>query len=122
MDNIYREELMAHYKNPHNRGILDDATHETVKKNEMCGDLISMQLKVEDGKIKDVKFDGHGCAVSIASSSILTEELKGKTIEEAKKMNKDKLLALLGVELTTSRIKCATLPLEALQGLLGVYD
>ena len=113
---------MEHYKNPHNKGILDDATDETFKKNEMCGDMITMQLKVGDGKIVDIKFDGYGCAVSLAASSILTDELKGKSIVEAKKMSKDKLLKLIGVELTTSRIKCATLPLEALQGLLEAYD
>ena len=122
MQDIYREELMEHYKNPRNRGWLDDPSAETVKKNPLCGDIISMQLKLEDGKIEDVKFEGSGCAVTIASSSVLTDALKGKTVTEAKKMSKEELLDLLGVELTTSRIKCATLPLEAFQSLLEAYD
>lgn len=113
---------MEHYKNPQNRGSMDDASDETVQKNPMCGDVITMQLKVADGKIKDIKFDGHACSVTIASSSVLTEEMKGKTVEEAKEFSKEKLLDLLGVELTTSRIKCATLPLEALHNLLEAYD
>lgn len=122
MDDIYREELMEHYKNPQNRGFLEDASDETIQKNPLCGDVITMQLKVNEGKIEDIKFDGDACAVAVASSSILTDTLKGKTLQEAKKFNKDQLLDLLGVELTTSRIKCATLPLEALQNLLEAYD
>ena len=109
---------MEHYKNPLNRGHIDHPSSETVKKNVTCGDIISMQLKMSEGKIEDIKFDGDACAVTIASSSVLTEALKGKTIDEASKINKDKLLDMLGVELTTSRIKCATLPLEAFQSML----
>ncbi len=113
---------MEHYKNPRNRGHLDHASSETIKKNPLCGDIISMQLKMSEGKIEDIKFDGSGCAVTIASSSVLTEALKGKTVDEARKMSKDELLEMLGVELTTSRIKCATLPLEALQSLLEGFE
>ena len=82
-----------------------------------------MQIKLDNGKIQDIKFDGSACAVSIAASSVLTEAIKGKTVAEAKSMTKEELLDLLGVELTTSRVKCAALPLETLQGMLdGLED
>jgi len=113
---------MEHYKNPQNRGKMDDAQVEVAGNNPLCGDAISMQLKVEDGKIKDIMFDGSACAVTVASSSILTEAIKGKSLEEAKKMSKEELLNLLGVELTTSRVKCASLPLEALHNLIQMYE
>jgi len=122
MDSIYREQLMEHYKNPQNRGKMDNAQVEVVGNNPLCGDEISMQLKVEDSKIKDIMFDGSACAVTVASSSILTEAIKGKSLEEAKKMSKEELLDLLGVELTTSRVKCASLPLEALHNLIQMYE
>ena len=122
MSGIYREQLMEHYKNPKNRGRIDDAQVEVTQNNPMCGDVISMQLKVKDGIIENVVFDGSACAVTIASSSVLTDALKGKSLKEAKKMNKDELLDLLGVELTTSRIKCASLPLEAIQTLIKDYE
>lgn len=122
MSDIYREQLMDHYKHPHNRGRIEDAQVEITENNPMCGDVISMQLKVTDGKIEKVVFEGSACAVTIASSSVLTEALKGKSLEAAKKMTKDELLELLGVELTTSRIKCASLPLEALHKLIQNYE
>lgn len=122
MDNIYREQLMEHYKNPQNRGKMEDAQVETNQSNPLCGDVIDMQLKVEDGKIKDIMFDGSACAVSIAASSVLTDVVKGQSMEEAKKMTKEELIDLLGVELTTSRVKCASLPLEALHDLIKMYE
>ena len=122
MNDIYREQLMDHYKHPHNRGKMDDAQVEITESNPMCGDVISMQLKVSDGIVEKVMFDGSACAVTIASSSVLTEVLQGKTLEEAKKMSKDELLELLGVELTTSRIKCASLPLDAVHTLIKNYE
>ena len=122
MSNIYREQLMEHYKNPRNRGRINDAQVEVTENNPLCGDIISMQLKIADGMIENVVFDGSACAVTIAASSILTDALKGKSLEEAKKTTKEELLELLGVELTTSRIKCASLPLEALQTLIRNYE
>lgn len=118
MDDIYREQLMEHYKHPMNKGDMDTPSKNTLKKNPLCGDVLSMQLKIDDGVIKDIKFNANACAVTVASASILTEEVKGKSIEEVKKMTKEDLLSMLGVELTTSRVKCATLALEALQGML----
>lgn len=114
--------MMDHYKNPRNRGKLVDPTLQSQKKNPFCGDTISVQLKVRDGKISDIKFDGVACAVTVASASMVTEELKGKTLDELRKLTKDDVLNLLGVELTTSRVKCATLVLEALHGMLESDD
>lgn len=123
MDDIYREELMEHYKNPQNKGQMEDPTEEKTGNNPFCGDVVTIQLKIDDGTIQDIKFDGHACAVSVASASILTDEVKGKPLSKAKEMSKDRLLELLGVELTTSRIKCAELPLDTFLGMLeGIED
>lgn len=101
---------------------MDNPQVQTTENNPLCGDVIDMQLKVEDGKIQDVKFDGSACAVTIAASSVLTEAIKGVPLEKAKKMSKEELIDLLGVELTTSRVKCASLPLEALHHLIQEYE
>ncbi len=123
MDDIYREQFMDIFKNPSNRGKLSEPSEELTKNNPMCGDVITMQLKLNGGIIEDIKFDGSACAVSIASASILTDEVKGKSIDEALKIDKEKLLNMLGVELTTSRVKCAMLPLDTLHGMLeGLED
>lgn len=116
---IYREKLLDNYNNPQNYGELADATHKKQLENLSCGDSITMQLIVQDEVIKDIKFEGEGCAVAIASASILTQELKGKTIEEVNSMDMDNLLGLLGVTLTASRMKCAALSLEATKKALG---
>jgi len=122
MDTIYREQLMEHFKNPLNKGDLHDHNAENTKRNQLCGDIVRIQLKVAGGIIADAKFDGPACAVSTASSSILTDYIKGKNLTEAKNISKDDLLNLLGVELTTSRIKCATLSLEALKDAIEGYE
>ncbi len=122
MNNIYREQLMEHYKHPQNRGKMNDATVEVTENNPLCGDVIDMQLKVDGDIIQDVMFDGSACAVTVAASSVLTEAVKGLSLRQAKKMTKEELIKLLGVELTTSRVKCASLPLEALHNLIQKYE
>ncbi len=122
MNDIYREDLMEHYKNPQNRGKLESPDVEVVKKNPMCGDIITMQANIRHGKLEDIMFDGEACAVCVASASILTDENKHKPLNDIKKYSKEDLLQNLGVNLTTSRIKCATLPLEALQNLVNNYE
>jgi nitrogen fixation protein NifU and related proteins len=111
---IYREDLMEEYKHPSNKGHMDNPTVTIHKANPMCGDEISLQLKIEDGVIKDAKFEGTACMVSIVSSSKLTEHIKDMEISAAEKISKQELLDLIGLNLTTSRIKCATLALDAL--------
>lgn len=122
MNNIYREQLMEHYKNPRNFGTINSPTVKETKNNPFCGDVIEMQLKIEDGIIKEAAFSGSACAVSIASASMLTEEITGKTVDEANKVTKEELLEMVGVELTTSRVKCAVLALEALNLALKKYE
>ncbi len=118
MNDLFRDELMDIYKNPMNQGQLDDRTHQAEGKNPLCGDQINLQLKISGGKIKDAKFNGSACSISIISSALLTEHIIGKTVEEAKKITKEDLLNLIGLNLTTSRVKCATLVLSALRGAL----
>lgn len=118
MDNIYREDLMEIYKDPVHRGTLAGATHESQGSNPACGDEITLQLKIADGRIIDAKFDGDACAVSVISTELLSEHIIGMTVAEAKALTKEKLLDLIGINLTTSRVKCAALALNALHGAL----
>jgi nitrogen fixation NifU-like protein len=117
-----REELMEIYKNPSNKKKMLDPTVSVSDKNPMCGDDIILELKISNGIIEDASFQGSACSVSIISSSTLTEILKGKSLIEAKKISKDEFLNLLGLNLTTSRIKCATLVLSALEKGLNQYE
>ncbi len=122
MDEIYREELKEIYRNPAHKGTIKNATVSTHKSNSMCGDDVNLELKIENDKITDAKFNGNACAVSVISSDLLAEEIIGKTVEEAKKITKDDLLKLLDLNLTTSRVKCATLVLSALKDALNLYE
>ena len=110
------------YKNPARRGSLDDANASTSQSNPMCGDDISVQLKIENGVVKDAKFHGSACMVSIVSSEILLDYLVGKTLEEVKSISKEKLLEMLNLNLTPSRIGCATLALGAVQNAVTAYE
>jgi len=117
MDDFYREFILDHYKNPHNFGELADATHRYHDTNPLCGDEITMFLKIgADDRVDDVRFSGKGCAISQASASILTDEVKGKTLDELKAIDRDHVLENLGITLTPARLKCALLSLKALKG------
>jgi nitrogen fixation NifU-like protein len=117
MDDFYREFILDHYKNPHNFGELADATHRYHDTNPLCGDEITMYLKVgADDRVDDVRFSGKGCAISQASASILTDEVKGKTLDELKAIDREHVLENLGITLTPARLKCALLSLKALKG------
>ncbi len=117
-----RQELMEIYKHPAHKGKVSDPTVEAVEKNPMCGDVVDLTLLIEHDVIKEAKFEGSACFVSIVSSEMIIGEITGKTVESAKSLTKKDLLDLLGIELTTSRIKCATLVLEALQKALNAYE
>jgi nitrogen fixation NifU-like protein len=119
---IYREEFMEIYKNPMNQGKIEKASLVEHGTNEACGDEMDLYLKIENGKVIDAKFEAESCSVGIVSSAILTDEIKGKTLAEVKAFSKKDLLDLIGVNLTTSRIKCATLPLETLVKGLEEYE
>lgn len=120
MDDLYREVILDHYKNPGYRGELDphDITFED--ENPLCGDHIRIDLRVdEQGVITEAAFSGHGCAISQASADLLLESIIGKNVDDVKKLNKDDILEMLGIELGPVRLKCALLSLKVLKA--GVY-
>jgi len=115
---IYREELMDHFKNPRNYKKLPTPTKSVHESNPLCGDMIDLEVLVENGVIKDIGFSGAGCAISIASASILTEKVKGMRVKDAKKITKMEVAQSVNPDLTISRVKCATLSLSALHKAL----
>jgi nitrogen fixation NifU-like protein len=120
MDDFYKENILDHYRNPRNAGRLDQPTHSHEEHNPLCGDVVRIDLHVnEDNIIDEVAFSGRGCAISQASASMLTEMLQGKTLAEAKNIDKDDILEMLGIEIGPVRIKCALLSLKVLKA--GVY-
>ena len=118
MDDLYRDYILEHYRRPHNFGVLDGATLSQEGANPLCGDRITMQLRVRGGVIDGVGFTGRGCAISQASASLLTDEIKGKGVDTAGAMTATDVLDLLGIEISPARMKCALLSLETLQGAL----
>ncbi len=115
-DDLYRELILDHYRHPSNFGHLKAPTGKYRDLNSNCGDVIQMEVRVENGKIEDVMFTGVGCAVCIASASLLTENVKGKNVEKVLEMGEPDVLALLGLKsITPERAKCAMLPLKVLK-------
>ena len=119
LDDLYRQDILDHSQNPRNFGTLDHPEISAEDSNPLCGDKIRMDLRVKDGTIEDVKFTGVGCSISRAAASMLTEEIKGKTLEEVKRIGRDDVLELLGIELGPVRLKCALLALKTLK--VGIY-
>ncbi|OCS85602.1 Fe-S cluster assembly sulfur transfer protein SufU [Caryophanon tenue] len=133
LDQLYRSVIMDHYKNPRNKGALDDTSVTIDMNNPTCGDRIHLTLLVEDGIVKDAKFDGEGCSISMSSASMMTQIIKGKKVEEAnelaeifsqmmlgeeyddEKFDLGDVEALQGVAKFPARIKCATLSWKAMQ-------
>ena len=118
-DQFYREYILDHYKNPRNFGRLTNADISHEEENPLCGDVIGIELKLRDGVIDDVRFHGRGCAISQASASLLTERLKGMSLEEARKIGKEDVLEELGIDISPARLKCALLSLKVLK--VGAY-
>jgi len=118
MDNLYRDFILEHYRQPHNRGVLDPADLAFADSNPTCGDEMSMTLRLGDGGtgIADVAFDGRGCAISQASASILTDELRGKSLDELRAIDPRDVVENLGVPIGPARLKCALLSYKVLQG------
>lgn len=133
LDNLYRQVIMDHYKNPRNRGEFEGDSLKINMNNPTCGDRIQLQMKVEDGKIADAKFVGEGCSISLSSASMMTQTVKGKTVEDAlalsdvfsaimqgkdydqSKYDLGDIEALQGVCKFPARIKCATLAWKAME-------
>ncbi|MDQ7030415.1 MAG: SUF system NifU family Fe-S cluster assembly protein [Ardenticatenia bacterium] len=119
MDDLYREYILDHYKNPRNYGTLANPDISYEDDNPVCGDRVRIDIKIENGRIADIRFQGEGCAISQASASILTEMVKGKPLDEVRQLSKEELLEQLGISLGPVRIKCALLGLKVLKA--GVY-
>jgi nitrogen fixation NifU-like protein len=120
MDDLYREVIIEHYKNPGYRGRLDPHDIQFADNNPLCGDHIEVTLRTDDqGNVADARFDGHGCAISQASADLLMESIVGKPIEDVKKLSKQDILEMLGIDLGPVRLKCALLSLKVLKA--GVY-
>ncbi|MCF3943242.1 Fe-S cluster assembly sulfur transfer protein SufU [Oceanobacillus alkalisoli] len=138
LDTLYRQVIMDHYKNPKNRGLIEGDSLTVDMNNPTCGDRIQLQLKLEDGIVKDARFEGEGCSISMSSASMMTQAIKGKKVDDALAMShlfSDMMLgkeidtdgfdlgdiqALQGVSKFPARIKCATMAWKALEK--GVHE
>lgn len=119
---IYAEQLIQSYEHPSNKRKMENATVSMHEENISCGDVIDVYLKLNGDKIEDVSFDGSGCVISMGSASMLTEELKGKNIEELEKMKYADLLKVIGIDPGPVRMHCATLSLRALKKAAFVHE
>ncbi len=117
----YQAQILDHYKRPHNRGTLSPATHTARESNPLCGDEILLTLRVDGTeRVEDIRFDGEGCAISMASASLLTDAVKGRTVSEAAAIDRAAILRALAVPLSSVREQCALLPLRALRTALAL--
>ena len=121
MELLY-EELMEHYKEPRNYGVLDNFDIKESDSNPLCGDEATVQIKIENNIITDIKFHGKGCAVSVAASSMLLSEIKGQKIENVKNISKEHIFELLSIPISPVRVKCALLSLEAVRMAIRIYE
>jgi nitrogen fixation NifU-like protein len=120
MDDLYRENILQHYKNPHNwvppNPALENPDLEADDLNPLCGDELKVQLKVDgDGRIQEVRFSGHGCAISQASASMASDEVVGMPVQGLLKLDREFILDLLGIDISATRMKCALLSLKVLK-------
>ncbi len=117
MYELYREHILEHYKRPMNFGVLDDPDLEFEDTNPFCGDEQHVTIKLDDnGKVSEIMFDGSGCAISTAATSMLTDELVGKSQDELIMLPKEFVLELLGIDISATRMKCALLGLKVVKG------
>jgi nitrogen fixation protein NifU and related proteins len=116
MDQLYREQILEHYKRPHNFGPLEEFDLEFEDSNPFCGDEQHVRIKLDgDGRVEAVRFEGKGCAISTAATSLLTDELAGMSREELLRLDKDFVLDLLGIDISATRMKCALLGLKVVK-------
>ena len=115
---LYREHILDLWKNPNNFGDLKNPTNKHRESNTLCGDEIEIQLNINQNNIDEVKFNGQGCAISIASASLLTDLIKNKSLNEARELKNEDLLKQLGISLSPIRLKCALISMDALKGAI----
>jgi nitrogen fixation NifU-like protein len=116
MDELYREQILEHYKRPHNWGELDAPDLTASDHNPLCGDELTVQLAIgEDGTVEDIRFSGHGCAISQAAASLSSDEVKGMKVDELLRLDRAFVLDLLGIDISATRMKCALLSLKVLK-------
>jgi len=113
---IYEEHILEHYEDPYHSGTCENATHADAGKNPLCGDVVRIELDIDDsGKINQAWFQGEGCCISQASASMIVEELEGKSLDDVKNFSAEKMLELFGARLTPNRQKCCLLPWRVFQ-------
>ena len=118
---LYQEQILDHYKHPRNKGPLPGATLNARASNPLCGDEVILHVNLDGSqRVAEVRFEGQGCAISQASASMLTELVKGKTVDDVRKISKEDVLSLIGGQLTAVRLKCALLSMKVLK--TGVYN
>ena len=116
MDDLYREQILEHYKKPHHWGELPEHDLEFEDFNPLCGDELKVQIKVgDDDRVEDLRFSGHGCAISQASASMASDEVIGMRVEELMRLDREFILELLGIDISATRMKCAMLSLKVLK-------
>ena len=118
MDNLYREIILEHWRDPQNVGLVPSPDFTITKSNPYCGDKISFTGKVRKGRLADIKFQGKGCAISIASASLFTEHIKKKSIKNILKITQEEYLNIVNMELGTVRLKCSLFVYSALLSAL----
>jgi nitrogen fixation NifU-like protein len=120
---MYRQQILDHYKNPRNYGEIDEPTFSHVGENPMCGDTIEMDVVLDDDEetIEGVAFRGDGCAISQAAASMLSEQLRGMSIDELQAMDRDDVIEMLGVDISPMRVKCAVLAEKVAQDGADIY-
>ena len=120
---MYRQQILDHYRNPRNYGEIDEPTFSHVGENTSCGDEITIDVVLDaDDRIEDIRFRGEGCAISKAAASLLTGAVEGMSLEEVYALDRDDVLELLGVEVTPMRIKCAVLAEKVLQDGAKIHE
>ncbi|MCL4371915.1 iron-sulfur cluster assembly scaffold protein [Candidatus Marsarchaeota archaeon] len=119
---MYAEDLIANYEHPHNKRRLSHSDSESHEYNPICGDDITVYIKVNDGKIGDISFEGNGCAISVGTASKLTDLVKGKSLSEIERMGFEDIVNLIGIDPGPARAKCASISLKALKHAVFVYE
>jgi nitrogen fixation NifU-like protein len=122
MSDLYREQILDHYGHPRNEGTLEDPDISYERDNPICGDRVRLDIRLQNGKVSQARFTGQGCVISMASASMFTEEIQGKTIAELKAMDDEHIFKMLGVDLGPSRANCGVLPLRVLQDALAQWE